>query len=291
MDPQACPPPHPNPSKPSSPLPPLSCDTHCHVFGPKARFPYAERRPYTPPEAPFEKLRALHDHLGIDRAVVVQSAIHGTDNGAMLDALGHSGGRYRGVANLGGTETDAEIERLHAVGVRGVRFNFVRFLGGPPDLAVFRRAVDQVSGVGWHVTIHVTMDDLAEHADLFKTLPLPVMIEHMAHVDVAAGLDQPAFRFLLDLIRDHGWWSKIANGDRISVTGTPYHDVVPFAHAIIEADPDRVIWGTDWPHPKYQKIIPDDGDLVELLYAYAPDADIRRRILVDNPARLYDFPA
>jgi len=289
LQPKSCPPPHPNPRKPSAPLPPLSCDSHCHVFGPRARFPYAEGRPYDPPEAPFAKLRALHDHLGIDRAVVVQSAIHGTDNRAMVDALRRSKGRYRGVANLNGAETDAELEVLHDAGVRGVRFNFVRFLGGPPDLGVFRRVTDRVGGLGWHVTIHVTCDDLMEHVELFRALELPVMIEHMAHVDVAGGLDQTPFRTLIEMIRERGWWSKLANGDRISAAGAPYDDVVPFARAIIAADPDRAIWGTDWPHPTYGKEPPDDGDLADLAFKYAPDEATRRKLLVDNPTRLYGF--
>lgn len=289
-EPETCPPPHPSPSKPSVPPPANACDTHCHVFGPRDRFAYAERRPYDPPEAPFEKLRAFHDHMGIDRAVVVQSAIHGTDNRAMLDALARSGGRYRGVANLDDGFGEAEIAALHAAGVRGVRFNFVRFLGGPPDLKVFARVVERIAGFGWHVTVHTTVDDLREHRDLFAGLGAPLMIEHMSHIDVTAGLDHPDFRDMLDMIRAHGWWSKIANGDRLSAAGPPYADVIPYARAVIEAGPDRAIWGTDWPHPMYKKTIPDDGDLVDLIHAIAPDGDILRKILVDNPARLYDFP-
>jgi 2-pyrone-4,6-dicarboxylate lactonase len=287
--PQPCPPPHPTPSKPSAAPPPLSCDTHCHVFGPRDRFPYFEGRPYDPPEAPYAKLRALHDHLDLDRAVVVQSAIHGVDNTAMLDALAQSGGRYRGVCNLNASFSEKDIEAMHAAGVRGVRFNFVRFLGGPPDLGVFKRVTDMVADFGWHVTVHAWTDDLTEHADLFGSLKLPVMLEHMCHIDPEAGLDQAPFRLLLEGIREHGWWSKIANGDRVSKTGRPYNDVVPYAQAIIETDPDRVIWGTDWPHPMYRGTIPDDGELVDLLYSYAPDAETLKKILVDNPARLYDF--
>lgn len=286
---KSCAPPDPNTRKPVELPPSGSWDVHCHVFGPTARFAYREDRSYNPPEAPVEDLWRVHNTLGFDRGVVVQSSVHGTDNSAMLNALGKSNSRYRGVANLDGTEPDTEIARLHDAGVRGVRFNFVRFLGGPPDLKQFRRAVDAVAEFGWHVVIHAHGDDLIEHEEMFRSLSIPVVIDHMAHPDVQGGPGQKSFQLLLGLIRDCGWWTKICNGDRVSALDFPCEDVLPFARHVIEADPDLILWGTDWPHPMYRedRDVPNDCDLLELLYSFTPEADIRRKVLVDNPERLY----
>ncbi len=288
---ETCRPPDPNPRSPAVAPPPLSCDVHCHVFGPKAKFPFWEGRPYDPPDAPVEAMWRLHQTLGFQRAVVVQSSIHGNDNSAMVDALKRSEGRYRGVANLSGDESEHEIERLHQAGVRGVRFNFVRFLGGPPDLGRFKRALARVAPFGWHVVLHLGGDDLMEHEAMFRAIDIPVVVDHLARPQPNGDLDQKPFQLLLDLIRSRGWWTKISNTERQSELGFPCDDMRPFVLRVIETDPERVMWGTDWPHPKYEthKPIPNDCDLLELLYSYTPDPAIRKKVLVDNPARLFGF--
>lgn len=234
----------------------------------------------------------MHDVLGIERAALVQATVHGADNSAMLDALERSGGRYRGVAILRGQESEAELARLDAAGVCGVRFNFVRMLGGPPPAATFHHVVARIAELGWHIALHVGGEDLLEHEATLRKLRVPVVIEHMGRVDIAAGLEQPSFVRMLQLMKHDGFWVKIDMGDRLSRTGSPYLDVVPFAQAIVAAAPDRVLWGTDWPHPMYQpdKPMPNDGDLVDLLAQYVPDASLRGRILVHNAARLYRYP-
>jgi len=288
---ELCLPPDPDTRRPAVVPPPLSCDVHCHVFGPKARFPYWEGRPYDPPEAPVENLMRMHDTLGFDRGVVVQSSIHGTDNGAMLYALEQGKGRYRGIANMDGSEPETQLEAMHAAGVRGVRFNFVPFLGGPPDLAVFQRVLDRIAPLGWHVVVHAGGADLMRHEALFRAIRIPVVVDHMGRPDVSQSIDQKPFLLLLDLIKDRGWYTKVSNGERLSAQGFPCTDVLPFARRVIETAPDRVLWGTDWPHPNYTraKKTPNDCDLLELFYSYAPEREIRRKALVENPARLFGF--
>lgn len=282
--------PHANPHAPRSFTPPPgACDAHCHVFGPAEKFPFAPTRAYTPPDSGIDKFEELQDTLGLSRAVFVQASCHGTDNSAMLDALIRGKGRYAGVAMIDEATTDAEIAELHEAGVRGTRFNFVAHLGGAPDLDVFWRLVDRVAPLGWHIVLHFDAKDLASHQDLFDRLPTSFVIDHMARVDASAGLDQEPFQHLLELMTDERAWVKVSGAERLTADGPPpYDDVVPFAQALIAAAPDRVLWGTDWPHPNVRDM-PDDGDLVDVLAKYAPDDAVRNRILVDNPAALYDF--
>lgn len=270
--------------------PPGACDAHCHVFGPAARFPFSPTRAYTPPDSGFEEFVALQERLGLSRAVLVQASCHGTDNRAMVDAMERSGGRFAGVAMIDESFTAAELADLHRAGVRGVRFNFVAHLGGAPDLDRFRRLVDRVAPLGWHVVLHFDARDLAGHLPLLDALPVPYVIDHMARVDATAGLDQEPFRHLVALLSaDERAWVKVSGAERLTADGPPpYDDVVPYARALIAAAPDRVLWGTDWPHPNVRHM-PDDGDLVDLLADIAPDEAVRNRILVDNPERLYDF--
>jgi 2-pyrone-4,6-dicarboxylate lactonase len=288
---QHCPPPDPAPRTPQLRLPRLACDTVCHVIGPRDRFAFSPDRKYDVPDAPFEELWRLHKILGIDRAVLVQATVHGSDNSAMVNALERSDGAYRGVAIVDDTVSETEIERLHRAGVCGVRFNFVRMLGGPPEPAVFDRIVDRIAPFGWHVALHVGGDDLIEHAARLRRLQVPAVVEHLGRVDIAQGLDQQPFRLMLDLAKSDGIWIKIDMGDRLSVAGPPYRDVVPFVHAIMDNCAERVLWGTDWPHPMYQpdKPMPNDGDLVDLLAAYLPDPAQREAVLVKNPAAFYSF--
>jgi 2-pyrone-4,6-dicarboxylate lactonase len=273
--------------KPRFKLPPGATDAHCHVFGPGVTFPYAPGRRYTPADAPKEMLRALHDHLGVGRAVIVQASCHGTDNAAMLDCIASDPQRYRGVAIVDGTFTDADFDKLDAGGVRGVRFNFVKHLGGAPDMAVFNRVIDRIKGRGWHVVLHLDAPSIIPLSDMMRSLPLPFVIDHMGRVPGKDGVDQPPLKALLELAKLNNCWIKVCGAERISFP--PYAEAVPIAHAIIEAAPTRVLWGTDFPHPNATHEA-DEADLVDLVPQYAPDAAQQQRLLVDNPARLYSFP-
>jgi predicted TIM-barrel fold metal-dependent hydrolase len=278
--------PHPSPARPSFRLPPGACDAHCHVFGPVDRFPYAADRHYTPPEAPAETLTALHKHLGIQRAVLVQASAHGTDNRAMLDAIARDPQKRRGVAMLPANASDTELLRLHAGGVRGVRYNFVRHLGGPPAYSTVERMARRISPLGWHLVLHLDAADLVGHGPFLRALPVPFVIDHMGRVSAGDGLAQPAFERLLALLGETHAWVKVSGPERVSSALGDYADAVPFAAALIRQAPDRVLWGTDWPHPNVREM-PDDGALVDLLPRMAPDPLLRQRLLVDNPLRLY----
>jgi 2-pyrone-4,6-dicarboxylate lactonase len=282
-------PPDPNPRQPRFRMPAGACDAHCHVFGPADRYPYAPGRPYTPHDAPVSALQALHAILGIERAVLVNATCHGLDNAPVLDAIAQSEGRYRGVANVDDSFSDRDLIALHEGGIRGCRFNFVRHLGGVPDPDVFERVISRVAPLGWHVVLHFDAQDVASHVAFLQRLPLVYVIDHMGRVQAGQGLEQPAFRALLDLLRrDSKCWVKVCGAERVSAKGSPFDDAVPFARRLIEAAPDRVLWGTDWPHPNV-RVMPNDGDLVDLVLLLAPDPADRERLLVGNPARLYGF--
>jgi predicted TIM-barrel fold metal-dependent hydrolase len=259
------------------------------VFGPAHRFPYAPNRSYTPPDSGIDEFELLQERLGLSRAVFVQASCHGTDNSAMVDALHRGRGGYAGVAMIDDSFTDGQIDELHDAGVRGTRFNFVAHLGGAPDLDSFWSIVNRVAPLGWHIVLHFDAVDLPGHLDLLDALPCPFVIDHMARVPVADGVEQEPFQALLGLMADERAWVKISGAERLTLDGPPpYDDVVPFARALIETAPDRVLWGTDWPHPNVRHM-PDDGDLVDLLADFAPDEVTRSRILVENPERLYHF--
>jgi predicted TIM-barrel fold metal-dependent hydrolase len=284
-----CKAPDPNTRKPGFELPPGACDAHCHIFGPAHRFPYAEGRTDTQPDAPVENFRKLQHALGFERAVIVQAGCHGTDNAAMLDAISTSDGRYRGIAVINDGFTDAEVEALHDGGVRGVRFSFARHLGRDPDFDAVKRTAARIGPLGWHLVFFLEPEIIVEFADILPTFALPVVIDHMGRARTGGGLDQEAFRLLLGFIRGEDFWVKISGAERNSTAGPPYTDAIPFAQALIDAAPDRILWGTDWPHPNTAGPMPNDGDLVDLFARYAPDAAMRKRILVDNPARLFVF--
>jgi 2-pyrone-4,6-dicarboxylate lactonase len=270
-------------------MPPFACDAHCHIFGPAAAFPYALGRAYTPPDAPKERLLALHQILGIQRAVIVQASCHGTDNRAMLDAIATSGGQYRGIAIVDASFTENEYAALHEGGIRGVRFNFVRHLGGMPDMNVFNHVLQRIQPLGWHLVVHLDAADIAELSGLLRALSLPFVIDHMGRVKAGAGLEQGPFRALLDLMKLGNCWVKVCGAERVSTAGPPFVDAIPFAQALVDAAPDRVLWGTDWPHPNVGRHMPNDGDLVDLVPLIAPDEALRRKLLVHNPASLYDW--
>jgi len=285
---KSCLPPDPNPVTPSLVLPSGACDAHCHVFGPASKFPYSADRSYTPPDAPALQLRRLHERLGITRAVIVHASCHGTEMDVTLDAIAGSGGAYRGVACVEDSVTDTELARLHAGGIRGIRFNFVKHLGGVPDLDVFHRLVARIKPLGWHVVLHFDAEDILTQRDLLARIDVPFIIDHMGRVKAAEGLQQRPFQSLLALFRDNPLaWVKVCGAERVSVGKRPFSDAVPFARELIAVDPARILWGTDWPHPNISKDMPNDGELVNLFGEICPDEALRTRILVDNPTRLY----
>ena len=285
-----------NPSKPHFQLPPGAVDVHCHVFGPGAQFPYAPERKYTPCDASKEELFALRDHLGFARNVVVQATCQGADNRAMVDALMRSNGRARGVATVRSSVTDDELQRMHAAGVRGARFNFVKRLVDFTPKDELTEIAGRIAPLGWHVVVYFEAVDLPELSDFLSALPTTVVVDHMGRPDVSKAVDGPEFELFIKFMREHAnVWSKVSCPERLSVTGpkalngerTAYRDVVPFAKRIVETFPDRVLWGTDWPHPNLRDHMPDDGLLVDFIPHIAGTAELQRKLLVDNPMRLY----
>lgn len=287
---KSCLPPDANPIKPINKLPPGACDAHCHVFGPASKFPYAADRSYTPPDAGFEDLVRLHDFLGLSRGVIVQASCHGTDNTAMVDALQRGNGRYRGVAIVDGEVTDEQLADMNEQGVRGVRFNFVAHLGGAPDLDVFDRVLGRIHELGWHVVLHLDAQDIVAYSDRINRIQVPFVIDHMGRVRAEGGLEQKPFQELLELMRNPLAWVKVCGSERVSAGRRPFDDAIPFAQALIEVAPERVLWGTDWPHPNISKDMPNDGELVDLMFRFCKDPGHRKLLLVENPARLYGFP-
>ena len=267
-------------------LPAGSCDTHCHVFGPPDRFPYSPTRKYEPVDTPKEALATLHARLGIERAVIVQASAHGTDNRAMLDALAWQPDAWRGIAVIDDTIGDTELEAMAQSGVRGIRFNFVQSLGGYPDPDLFARSIARAAPLGWHVVLHVRGEDLLNLRETIQALRVPFVIDHMGRVDTALGLAQPAFETLLELARLDNAWIKLSGAERM--TAAPYDDALPYARRIAETRPDRILWGTDFPHPNLAAAV-EERDLVDLIPAFIEGVELQRRMLVENPARLYGF--
>jgi 2-pyrone-4,6-dicarboxylate lactonase len=286
----------PHPSKPAFVLPAGAVDTHCHIFGPGDQFPYAAERKYTPCDASKDDLFAVRDHLGVARNVVVQATCHGADNSALTDALRASGGRARGVATVRPGITAEALAALHDAGVRGVRFNFVRRLVDETPEADFREIIAAVAPLGWHVVIYFEAADLAGYRGFFDSIPVPLVVDHLGAPDVTKDPDGPEFAELLDFMASReDIWCKVTCPERLSRDGSaaiapenlPYQDVVPFARRVVERFPDRVLWGTDWPHPNLTRHMPDDGLLVDFIPRIAPTAELQRKLLVDNPMRLY----
>ena len=264
-------------------------DTHCHIFGPVSRYPYSEGRPYTPPEAPLAALRGLDAKLGIDRAVLVNATVYGRNNEIILDAIAQGNGAYRGIGNVDDGISDRDLAALDKGGLDGCRFTFLARLGGMPDMAAFDRVVHRIAPLGWHVDLYLEASTLEAFIPMLKKLPVRYVIDHMGVVNAADGLDQPGFKLLQGLLaQDEKCWVKITGPERISAAGKPFLDAVPFAWKLIETAPDRVLWGTDWPHPNV-KVMPNDGDLVDLIPLYAPDPAVQRKLLVANPGRLFRF--
>jgi 2-pyrone-4,6-dicarboxylate lactonase len=280
---------HPSPKKPDYLPPPGAVDAHCHVFGPGDEFPYAPQRKYTPCDAPKEKLWELRDFLGFERNVIVQATCHGADNRAMVDALRASNNRARGVATVTRDFTDEQLHELDAAGVRGVRFNFVKRLVDVTPREVLLEIAQRIQPLGWHIVIYFEAQDLPDLYEFVASLPTVVVVDHMGRPDVTGSLTAPGFELFVKLMRHHEHiWSKVSGAERLSRSGPPeYEDFVPFARRIVETFPDRVLWGTDWPHPNLKTHMPDDGELVDLLPRIAPTQVLRKKLLVDNPHRLY----
>ena len=286
----------PRPSTPRFTPPPGAVDAHCHMFGPGAEFPYAPERKYTPCDASKAQLFALRDHLGFARNVVVQATCHGADNRAMADACRASGGRARGVATVRLDVTDRELQDLHDAGVRGVRFNFVKRLVDFTPRDELAEIAARIKPLGWHVVVYFEARDLPLLYDFFTALPTAVVVDHMGRPDVRQPIDGPEFGLFLDLMRRHeNIWTKVSCPERLSVSGPPalggeqnaYRDVVPFARRVLETFPDRVLWGTDWPHPNLESHMPDDGLLVDVIPHVAVTPALQQKLLVTNPMRLY----
>ncbi len=284
------------PSKPTLKLPPGAVDAHCHVFGPGNVFPYAPERKYTPCDASKEQLFALRDHLGFDKNVIVQATCHGSDNRALVDALKASKGKAKGVATVKQGVTDQALQDMHAAGVRGVRFNFVKRLADFTPREVLLEIANRIAPLGWHVVIYFEAVDLPELYDFFTALPTTVVVDHMGRPDVTKPVDGPEFSLFVKMMREHGnIWSKVSCPERLSVSGPPalngeknaYSDVIPFARHLVETFPDRVLWGTDWPHPNLKDHMPDDGLLVDFIPHIATTPELQQKLLVDNPTRLY----
>ncbi len=280
---------HPNPTKPAFRPPPGAVDAHCHVFGPADRFPFAAERKYTPCDAGKEQLFALRDFLGFERNVIVQATCHGRDNRALVDALQSSGGRAKGIVSIDPDIPDAELAAMDAAGVKGVRFNFVKRLVDDTPKEVFLKVAERIAPLGWHVVVYFEAPDLTDLIPFLKQIPTIVVVDHMGRPDVSKPVDGPEFgRFVQLMAEVPGIWSKVSCPERLSVEGPPhYGDVVPFARALVERFPDRVLWGTDWPHPNMKSHMPDDGHLVDVIPKIATDAARRKALLVDNPRRLY----
>ena len=280
---------HPNPSVPTFKLPPGAVDAHCHVFGPGNEFPFARERKYTPCDAGKEKLWALRDHLGFSRNVIVQATCHGADNSSMVDALLHSNGMARGVATVRASVTDEELQSLHTAGVRGVRFNFVKRLVNVVPEDQLRSIASRIAPLGWHLVIYFEAPDLDEYIDFFTSLPAPVVFDHMGRPDVTQAVGSDQFQKFVTMMRSNETlWAKVTCPERLSVSGPPtYDDFVPFARHLVEEFPDRVIWGTDWPHPNLKSHMPDDAHLVDIIPRIATSAEQQHKLLVENPMRLY----
>jgi len=285
-----------NPSQPRFQLPKGAVDAHCHVFGPGHLFPFAPERKYTPCDASYEQLFALRDRLGFDKNVIVQATCHGADNSAMVDALSRSAGRARGIATVKRDISDQELERLHAAGVRGVRFNFVKRLVDFTPKEELLEIAHRIKTLGWHIVIYFEAVDLPELWDFFTSLPTNVVVDHMGRPDVSLPVDGSQFQLFVKLMREHeNIWSKVTCPERLSVTGPKalngeqlaYTDVVPFAKYLVENFTDRVLTGTDWPHPNLKDHMPDDGLLVDWIPRIANTTKLQQALLVDNPNRLY----
>lgn len=279
---------HPAPSKPKYKAPAGAVDAHCHVFGPADKFSYHPKRKYTPCDASKEQLFALRDHLGFSRNVIVQASCHSTDNAALIDALETAGDLARGVAFVDDSITNAELEKMHAAGIRGVRFNFVKRLVDSTPKEVFFSIAEKIRPFGWHIVVYFEAAELEELIPFLKELNTTIVVDHMGTPSVANGVDHPDFKRFVNFMADNdNVWCKVSCPERLTLQAPDYSDVVPFARTLVEQFPNRVLWGTDWPHPNMKTHVPDDGHLVDVIPMIAPTDALQQALLVDNPMRLY----
>jgi len=278
-------------------VPAGACDSHVHIFGPFAQFPLAEDRSYTPQEFSPDQFAAHLDRIGFTRGVLVTASVCGTNNGSLLQGLEQYPDRFRGVVVPDINVSDQELDHWHALGVRGARFNLLQIDGKPiyrngVGLEVLKKLAPKFAERGWHAQIWAHAPDLPELATQLLPLRLPLVIDHMGRMNTSHGLNNPGFQFLCKLLAEGKGWVKISGADRIGKVQEGYQDVDPFAKALISANPENIVWGTDWPHINYfdPVLIPDDGKLVNLLSRWIEKPQDLERILVSNPARLYDFP-
>lgn len=279
---------HPDPKKPDFVLSEGAVDAHCHVFGPSPEFPYAPERKYTPCNAGKDKLFALRDHLGFARNVIVQATCHGKDNSAMVDACRTAGDLARGVASVDADIAHEELAGMHEAGVRGVRFNFVKRLVDATPKEVFIAIAEKIQEFRWSIVVYFEAADLEELEPFLKQLPGIVVVDHMGRPDVSKGVDHPEFeRFIRLMATNENIWTKVTCPERLTVAGPPYDDVIPYYREIVDQFEDRVLWGTDWPHPNMKSHMPDDGALVDYIPRIARTKVQQEKLLVTNPMRLY----
>ncbi len=284
-------PPDPNPKPLRFQPPPGTCDTHFHVFGPPHAFPYVEERLYTPPAAPIEHWLLVSLAVGIERGILVQPNVHGFPTDVTVDAIEKSDGRLRGMIRADPNLTFETAKVLNDKGIRGIRFNFAGHLGGTMDTALYERIVGVVAPLGWVIDLHIDADRLVENAEMIRSTQAPVLIDHFGRIDGKLGTNQPGFRTLYDLLGENHVWVKVSGADRLIALGASYEQVVPLARALIERAPDRVVWGTDWPHSNVFEPgkVPNDGDLMNMMMDFAPDDAQRNKVLAENPAKLFGF--
>ena len=286
-----CAPPDFNPRKPKLVLPPLACDTHAHILGPAARYAYSPARVYTPPDCLLPDFQHMLKTLGVERAVLVQPSVYGTDNTVMLDAMKAAGNRFRGIAVVNDDISEAELRKLHDGGVRGVRVNIVDVKDRKPGtlpLDSLTKLAQRVRPLGWHVEFLMHVDEFPDLDRTFADFPVDIVLGHLGYMRTGKGLDAQGFQALLRLVKSGRCWVKLTGPYRISAAAAPYPDVTPFAHALMKTNAERIVWGSDWPHVM-AKAMPNDGDLCDLLSQWIPDARLREQVLVNNPARLYGF--
>lgn len=286
-EPPVCPAPHADTRKPSFSLPPGATDSHAHVFGPRAQYGYDDARQYTPPPVYLKDYLAMHDTVGFARGVVVQSGVHGTNNQVIVDAIAQSNRRLRGIALLREDITDAELDALDKAGVRGFRANLVAKVGVQFNAA--KKLAARVARLGWHAQFLLDIENFLDFDRIAAEFPSEMMIDHMGRPDPAQGVNAPGFQSLIRALKSGRVWSKLSAPYRTSRAPIPYDDLTPFAQALVAAAPDRLVFGTDWPHVMMESEMPNTGTLVEQLAVWVPDAAMRARILVENPAHLYRF--
>lgn len=276
------------PSKPGYVPPPGAVDAHCHVFGPEAQYPFSPKAKYHPQDAGSDMLFALRDHLGFSRNVVVQASCHGTDNSATLNAIARSDGKARGVAVVNPDITDSELDTLHEGGIRGVRFNFLKRLVDNAPKDKFREIANRITRLDWHVVMYFEADLLEELTPFIEAVPTTIVIDHMARPDISQGPDGKDIQAFMTFLDKHpNVWTKVSCADRLSKQGMPYEDFARSVGPLVEMFQDRVLWGTDWPHPNMQSNIPNDGHLVDLIPKLAPTKALQQKLLMANPMRLY----